>query len=81
MQKQHSDKDLLQAIDDAARDLPQGYAINLGMENGAAWVELIRPESREYGFGDDIDGADRTLAEQIKCAVDIAIEEAKKGGV
>ena len=69
--------DLMQAINNAARDLPDGYIINLGMENGAAWVELIRPDSKEFGFADNIDGADRTLAEQIKYAVDIAIEAEK----
>ena len=66
--------DLDEGVELAAEDLPDGYIINLGMENGAAWVELIRPDSKEFGFADDIDGADRTLADQIKCAVDIAIE-------
>ena len=81
MCESHNYIDLMQAVENAARDLPGHYCINLGMENGAAWVELVRPESKEFGFGDDIDGADRTLAEQIKYAVDIAIEAAKKGGV
>jgi len=81
MCESHNYIDLIQAIDNAARDLPDGYSINLGVENGAAWVELVRPESKESGLGEDIDGADRTLVEQIKYAVDIAIEAAKKGGV
>lgn len=75
-------RNLIETIDNAARDLPSGYIINLGMENGAAWVELLRPDStREYGLAETIDGVDRTLAEQIKDALDIAIEAAKKGGV
>lgn len=70
--------ELDEAVELAAKDLPDGYIINLGMENGAAWVELIRPDSKEFGFADDIDGADRTLAEQIKYAVDIAIEAERR---
>jgi hypothetical protein len=67
--------DLLKAIDNAARDLPAGYIINLGIENGAAWVELITPNYyEEYS----IDGADLTLAEQIEYAVKTAIEVVKK---
>jgi len=70
--------ELNEAVELAAKDLPDGYIINLGMENGAAWVELIRPDSKEFGFADNVDGADRTLAEQIKYAVDIAIEAEKR---
>lgn len=71
--------ELFKAIDNAARDLPDGYVINLGVENGAAWVELLYPDGiNEFGFADLTDGGSRTLAEQIKYAVDIAIEEAKK---
>ena len=58
------------AIELAAYDLPAGYTIHLGIENGAAWVDLTRG-----GHGVDIDGADMTLAEQI----DFAVSLAKKG--
>jgi len=68
--------DLMQAIDDAACDLPDGYSINLGVENGAAWVSLKRPD----GQTEDIDSADMTLSEQVKQAAAIATEEAEKGG-
>jgi hypothetical protein len=67
---------LAEQIEIAARDLPAGYIINLGMENGAAWVELLRPDNTmEYGLADTIDGGDRTLAEQIEYAVKLAIAD------
>ena len=69
---------LNEAVELAAKDLPGGYIITLEIENGAAWIELVRPDGIEWGFADDIDGADRTLAEQIKYAMDIAIEMEKK---
>lgn len=72
--------DLMEAINNACRDLPIGYTVHLGMENGAAWVELSWPDRiKEFGFSDNIDGADRTLAEQIEYAVSIALETEKGG--
>jgi len=48
--------------------LPDGFMINLHMENGAAWVELITPS----GMIDDIDGGGETLVEQLNEALCIA---------
>ena len=79
--------DLAEQIKIAARDLPAGYIIHLGMENGAAWVEVIygtfRAEHiypdgvKEFGFADDIDGADQSLAEQIQEAINLAIKHSE----
>ncbi len=49
-------------------EAPEGWVINLCMENGAAWVEAIKPS----GFTIDIDGGDQTLAEQLNEALCIA---------
>jgi hypothetical protein len=48
--------------------LPEGFMINLGMENGAAWVELIQPS----GMTIDIDGGDSTITEQLNEALCMA---------
>lgn len=52
----------LQAIaNKVCGELPEGWVINLCMENGAAWVEAIKPS----GYTIDIDRADLTMAEQV----------------
>ncbi|MDH5297878.1 MAG: ParB N-terminal domain-containing protein [Desulfobulbaceae bacterium] len=61
---------LFDAIENAARDLPEGWSITLGIEKGSAWVEVNNPE-------DDctsIDPCDRSLAEQLNGAVAMAAE-------
>lgn len=50
-------------------DLPDGWEINLCMENGAAWVEAIKPS----GYTIDIDGGDLSLVEQINDALEQAL--------
>lgn len=57
------------AIEEAARDLPDGYVLHLSVERGAAWVDF---ESRTYFC--QIDGADRSLPEQVALAVRLAVE-------
>ena len=39
---------ILEAMNTACRDLPDGYQVCLYMENGAAWVELITPEGTQH---------------------------------
>lgn len=38
---------ILEAMNTACRDLPDGYLVCLYMENGAAWVELITPDGTQ----------------------------------
>lgn len=57
-------------------ELPEGWVINLCMENGAAWVEAIKPT----GYTIDIDRADLSLVEQIGEAMRLATEAERAGG-
>lgn len=65
--------DLAEQIEIAARDLPAGYIIKLGVENGSAWVELF------YGaFESEVCAIDcggwMSLAQQVQEAIDLAIK-------
>ena len=62
---------LQEAIENAARDLPHGYTVHVRVENGAGWVDLEVPGEGEVGIR-PIDGADKTLAEQVAAAVALA---------
>ena len=63
--------DLTQAIENAARELPENWCIIITVENGSASVELSGPD--KYGFHTStIDSADRTLAEQVEEALKYA---------
>lgn len=57
-------------------ELPEGWVINLCMENGAAWVEAIKPS----GYTIDIDRGDLSLVEQIDEALRLADEAERAGG-
>jgi hypothetical protein len=62
---------LEEMINKICGQLPEGWEINLCMENGAAWVELI---SQNGNGGEDmhIDGGDKTLEEQLNEALCVA---------
>lgn len=57
-------------------ELPQGWVINMCMENGAAWVEVINPS----GYTIDIDRAGLSLTEQVSEALSLADEIERAGG-
>lgn len=57
-------------------ELPEGWVINLCMENGAAWVEAIKPS----GYTIDIDRGDLSLVEQIDEAMRLANDQERAGG-
>ncbi len=57
-------------------ELPEGWVINLCMENGAAWVEAIKPS----GYTIDIDRGDLSLVEQIDEALRLANDQERAGG-
>lgn len=50
--------------------LPEGWEIQLCMENGAACVKVF--EQREGGVDRIIDGSDQTLEEQLNEALNVA---------
>lgn len=55
-----------EAMQKAAGVLPDGWQIYIGVEHGAAWIELHNPE----GDGVNFDSSpDKTLAEQIDDAI------------
>lgn len=68
--------DLAEQIEIVARDLPENYMIYLGIEKGAAWVELRKGcfESETIDF----DTTDMNLDEQIDEALKIAIVHNKR---
>jgi len=57
-------------------ELPEGWIVGLYMENGAAWVEAIKPS----GYTIDIDRSDLSLVEQIGEAMRLADEAERAGG-
>jgi hypothetical protein len=64
---------LLQAIEDATRDLPKNCDITITVEHGSAYVELTAPD--RYGSHTSIiDSADKSLAEQVQEALKYAKE-------
>ena len=56
-------------IERICKDLPDGWEINLCMENGAAWVVIF---SQNGEFDEVIDGAGKSIEEQLNEAVAFA---------
>lgn len=56
---------LFDAVENAARDLPDGWKIYLCVEGGYAGIEVITP----YGHTENIDSDNRPLDQQITDAV------------
>lgn len=60
-------------VNEVCGELPLGWELRLGMERGAAWVELVNPE------GDTVDlpdSADLSIEEQVREALGVAQEQA-----
>lgn len=55
-----------EALQKAAGVLPHGYMIHVGVERGAAWIELYNPDGDEINFDSS---PDKTLAEQLNDAI------------
>ena len=58
--------DLQSLANAACRHLPEGWMINVCMENGAGWVELHDPDGKEADFSCDVE---KTLEEQVNDAL------------
>lgn len=53
------------AVEYAAGELPEGWGIEIYVENGSAWVRLESP----FGEGVEVDTSDLTLGEAVVAAV------------
>jgi hypothetical protein len=60
------------ALERAARELPEGYAIRVEVEHGAGWVQWFDAEGNEF----DIDRDDNGLAENVERAINDAFDRA-----
>jgi hypothetical protein len=74
--EQAQDESVQAVANKVCGELPEGWVINLCMENGAAWVEAIKPS----GYTIDIDRGDLSLAEQVGEALRLADEAERAGG-
>jgi hypothetical protein len=61
------------AIQHAARDLPDDYLLEVGIERGAGWVDLTDPCGEKVEFNDDTDGS---MTQRIRNATAAAVEHA-----
>ena len=68
-----SHRTIEKAIEEAARDLPEGWTIVLSVENGAAWVEAVRPN----GIRVTIDDPDGDIYDRVREAGRLAVDETK----
>ena len=59
-----------QAIENAARELPEGYVIELNVENGSAWLNMYGPNGSDVKLPECVDS---TLAERVRNAIDHAL--------
>lgn len=67
--------DLHNALEDAARYLPEGWIIRICVESGAGWAECVKPD----GSAVDTTGmfsTDDTLASEVKALLEIATRAA-----
>lgn len=67
--------ELERQIQNAARDLPGAWSIQLCVEQGAGWVDLFDDDGCKIDFPDSCDG----LATSVKDAVEHAISASKAG--
>jgi hypothetical protein len=60
------------AVNSVCRHLPDGYEIDLCMENGSAWVTLWRIHVEGCGVIDLPDSDDKSLIQQLNDALCVA---------
>ena len=64
-----------QAIEESAGALPDGYVIEVNVENGSAWVNMYGPNGSDIELPECVDC---TLAEQVQEAMYHAIRHASE---
>lgn len=57
------------AINDAARDLPEDWQIEITIERGSGWARLYDPNGKR---ADDFDSTDLDLHESIRRGIELA---------
>ena len=65
------DMTLEQALEHAAARLPDGWQIRIEIENGAGWVEAIRPDQSTVMMDD----TESDLVEMVLAALRLAFDE------
>jgi len=65
-----SDLTIDRVMEDAARELPEGYVIEVNVESGAAWINMYGPDGSDIELPECVDS---TLAEQIDSAIEHAV--------
>lgn len=60
------------ALNDAARDLPEGWQIHVTIERHAGWARLYNSEGIRV---DDFDDGDLDLPESIRRGIEIAMKQ------
>jgi hypothetical protein len=63
------------AMQAVARDLPEGYLVEIGLERGAGWVDLTDEHGEKIDCDDDTEGG---MTQRIRNATAAAIEHAKE---
>lgn len=63
------DEQLGAALNEAARDLPDGWKIEITVERGAGWARLHNPDGAR---ADDFEDGDLDLPESIQRGIEIA---------
>ncbi len=65
------------AIEDAAERLPENFELRIGVERGAAWVNLFDPTGEEI----DLEAPDGGLPYEIEHAIDVARHWARQAEI
>jgi hypothetical protein len=73
--KEQHDLFMGQAVERAARDLPEGYELTINLERGAGWVEWTNDQGNTMGIESD----GEPFHQQINSAIEFAIKEAGNG--
>lgn len=63
------------AMQAACCELPEGYNLEIGLELGAGWVDIIDCDGNRLDFEPDVDGG---MTPRIRAATEFAIEHAKE---
>lgn len=65
------------AIENAAKNLPEGFRIELVIEKNSGSVSLLDPDGNDHDFPSNRE----TISDEITDAVDHAVEMAKNPGI
>ena len=72
-------KSLQEAVDEICTTLPDNYQINICLENGAGWVELLDTRIAKVDQQESLSGS--TFVEELEAALDKAKEKKQSAGI